>query len=73
MKIKMGRADRIIRVLIAVAILILYFTHTITGTLSDLLLAVGLVFLLTSLVDSCPLYTVLGIKTCRAKNKFLHP
>jgi K+-transporting ATPase A subunit len=69
MKKNMGSADRIIRVLIALAIGILYFTGTITGILGIVLLVLSIVFILTSLVGTCPLYVPLGIKTCSAKSK----
>lgn len=69
MKKNMGTADRIIRILIAVIIGILYFTGTITGTLGIVLLVLAGVFFLTSLVGVCPLYVPFGIKTCSAKGK----
>lgn len=69
MKHNMGNADRIIRILIAITIAILYFTNVITGTLAYVLLAVGAIFILTSLIGSCPLYSIFGIKTCSVKNK----
>ncbi|MGQ0739086.1 MAG: YgaP family membrane protein [Bacteroidota bacterium] len=68
MKKNMGNADRIVRVLVAAAIAVLYFTNTATGTLAYILLAVGVIFLLTSLVGFCPLYSLFGINTCRVKN-----
>ncbi|MCD4730090.1 MAG: DUF2892 domain-containing protein, partial [Bacteroidales bacterium] len=61
MKANMGSADRIIRILIAVVIGVLYFTNVITGTLAIILLLVGVVFLLTSFVSFCPLYLPLGL------------
>ena len=67
MKKNMGNADRIIRALIAAVIAILYFTNVITGTLAYVLLAVGVIFLLTSLAGSCPLYIPFGINTCAKK------
>lgn len=67
MKLNMGSADRIIRALIAVAIAVLYFTNVITGTLGIVLLVLGAVFLLTSIVGFCPLYTIFGIRTCAKK------
>jgi len=67
MKINMGGADRFLRVLIAVAIAILYFTNVITGTLGIVLLILGAVFLLTSIVGFCPLYSIFGIRTCPKK------
>lgn len=65
MKKNMGIIDRIIRILIVVVIVILYFTQVITGTLTIILGLVGLVVLLTSLVGVCPLYLPFGIKTCK--------
>jgi Protein of unknown function (DUF2892) len=67
MKNNMGSTDRIIRVLIAALIAILYINNTITGVLAYVLLVIGAIFLLTSLVGSCPLYSLFGINTCRIK------
>lgn len=67
MKKNMGGLDRIIRIIIAVIIGFLYYNGTITGTLGYVLLALGGVFLLTSLVSSCPLYSLVGLNTCKAK------
>lgn len=69
MKKNMGIADRIIRVLIAAIIGVLYFTGTVSGTLGIVLLILAGVFVLTSLVSFCPLYAPFGIKTCPAKAK----
>jgi len=67
MKPNMGNADRIIRVLIAAVIAVLYFTNVITGTLAYVLLALGAIFVLTSLVGFCPLYAPFKISTCAKK------
>ncbi|MGB3151464.1 MAG: DUF2892 domain-containing protein [Maribacter sp.] len=67
MKKNMGNADRVIRILITAAIVILYFSNVITGTLGLVLLVLAAVFLLTSLVSFCPLYTLVGLNTCPAK------
>ncbi len=69
MKKNMGSIDRVVRVLIAVVVSILYFTGTITGTLGLVLIILSIVFLLTSLLSFCPLYTILGINTCKVKDK----
>jgi len=65
MKKNMGIADRVIRILIAVVIAILYFTKTepVTDTVGMVLLVIGAVLLLTALINFCPLYKLLGIKT----------
>ncbi len=69
MKKNMGSADKIIRVLIAIGVFILYFTGTIHGTLGILLIAFAVVFVLTSLVGTCPLYLPFGLSTLRKKLK----
>jgi hypothetical protein len=63
----MGSADRIIRVMLAVLFAVLYYTGTVTGTVGLVLLVLGGVFLLTSVIGWCPLYTVFGIRTCPRK------
>lgn len=65
----MGSADRIIRVIIAAIIGALYFTGTISGTLGIVLLVLAGVFLLTSLISFCPLYTPFGLSTCQIEEK----
>jgi len=67
MKQNMGYADRIVRIVIAVIIGILYYKGAITGTGAYVLLAIGAIFLLTSLISFCPLYALIGIKTCQTK------
>lgn len=63
----MGNLDRIIRVLIAAVAAYLYFAGIITGTLGIILVVVAVVFVFTSLISFCPIYTILGIKTCPVK------
>jgi hypothetical protein len=67
MKKNMGSADRLIRVLLAVVFGALYFTGTVTGTLGIVLLVLGGVFLATSAISFCPLYTIVGLNTCPKK------
>lgn len=67
MKKNMGSADRIIRILIAAIVGVLYFTGTISGTLGIVLLVLAIIFVLTSLVSFCPLYAPFGLSTCSVK------
>lgn len=67
MKKNMGKADRVIRIIIALAIVALYFGNVISGTLAIILLVLAGIFLLTSFVSFCPLYAPFGISTCPAK------
>ena len=63
----MGNADRIIRVIIAVIIAVLYFTNVISGILGIILLVLAGIFVLTSLMSFCPLYAPFGLSTCKVK------
>ncbi len=67
MKKNMGSADRIIRFILAAVCIILYFTNVVTGTLGIILLALAVLFIVTSLVSFCPLYLPFGIKTLKEK------
>lgn len=67
MKTNMGGADRIIRVILAVVFAVLFFTGTVTGTFGIVLLVLGGVFLATSVISFCPLYTIVGMNTCKTK------
>jgi hypothetical protein len=67
MKKNMGLADRIIRVIIAATFIALYFMGTVTGTPGLVLMALSVIFVLTSLVGTCPLYLPLGLSTLRKK------
>jgi len=69
MKKNMGSFDKLIRVLIAVVIAVLYYFGKIEGTLALVLLAFAVIFLLTSLVSFCPLYTIFRISTCKKEAK----
>ena len=60
-----GRIDRIIRVVLGAAILILYFVKLIPEHLMDASLAVSLLLVFTSLRRCCPLYALLGFGTCQ--------
>ncbi len=67
MKKNMGNTDRIIRLILAVVFAVLYFTNTVNGTFGIILLVLGGVFVLTSLISFCPLYSLIGLNTCPAK------
>ncbi len=63
MKKNMGTIDKIIRILVAVVVVALYFLNVISGTLAIILLVLAGVFILTSLLGFCPLYLPLGLNT----------
>lgn len=59
----MGAVDRIVRVLVGIAIGVLYFTGVISGTVAIVLGIVAAVFIVTSAVGSCPGYLPFGLST----------
>lgn len=59
----MGTIDKVIRILVAIVIAVLYFTNIISGTLAIILLALAGVFILTSFMSFCPLYLPFGLST----------
>ncbi|GAB4481417.1 MAG: DUF2892 domain-containing protein [Anaerolineae bacterium] len=63
MKKNMGTADRIIRTLIAVVLVVLGLTGVLTGALAIVGYVLAAVFLATSVVSFCPLYLPFGIST----------
>ena len=63
MKKNMGTVDKVIRILVAVVVVILYFTNVISGTLAIILLALSAIFIVTSILGVCPLYMPLGLST----------
>lgn len=69
MKKNMGSADKIIRIVVAALIALLYFTNVINGTLAIVLGVFALIFVITSFVSFCPLYLPFGISTIKKKGE----
>jgi hypothetical protein len=65
MKKNMGTIDRIIRILLAIVVIVLYLNGSITGVAAIILGILALVFILTSLIGFCPLYMPLKISTIK--------
>ena len=67
MKANMGNIDKTIRVLIALAVGVLIYTSTITGTFAIVAGILAIIAVLTSIVSFCPFYTLFGMNTCKHK------
>lgn len=65
MKKNMGGTDKIIRLLIAAVLVILYTSGILTGTIGWIALAFAGIFVVTGLISFCPLYSIFGINTCK--------
>jgi hypothetical protein len=63
MKTNMGIIDRVVRIVVALVFIGLYFANVVTGTLAIVLLILAGVFILTALAGFCPLYLPFGINT----------
>lgn len=69
MKKNMGIFDRALRIIIAIVLAVLIYLGEFSGTTAIILGIVAAVFLLTSLISYCPLYSLVGLKTCASKKK----
>lgn len=63
MKKNMGSVDRIIRIILAIVVLVLYLTDQLSGLALIILGIIAVIFLLTSLIGFCPLYVPFKIST----------
>jgi hypothetical protein len=63
MQKNIGTTDKLIRTVIGINITILYYSGIINGILAIVLLAFAFILLLTSFINFCPIYRLLGINT----------
>ena len=61
----MGMIDRVVRVVLASTVAVLYLTGTISGVAAIILGVLAIVFLLTGIVGFCPLYHPFDFSTLR--------
>jgi len=66
MKMNIGSMDKTIRILAGIFLVSMFFW--VDSGLKYVSL-IGLVLLVTSFVGFCPLYSFLGINTCKTKSK----
>jgi phosphate/sulfate permease len=65
----MGAVDRIIRVVLALVVLVLYLTGVISNWLAIVLGILAVIWVLTSIIGFCPAYTLFKISTQKKKKK----
>ncbi|MBC7487789.1 MAG: DUF2892 domain-containing protein [Cytophagaceae bacterium] len=65
----MGGFDRISRTIIALVIIALFFNHIISGTLGIMLIILSVVFIATSFMSFCPLYTFFNFSSKSKKSE----
>jgi hypothetical protein len=69
MKKNVGNGDRFLRIMIGIIALILVMGNVVEGVWMWIALGVGVSMVLTSSVQFCPAYAILGIDTCKMKSK----
>lgn len=67
MKKNVGSADKIVRIILAVVLAVLYYTGTVSGVAGIVSLVLAVVLVATSLISFCPLYWPFGISTGKKK------
>jgi len=67
MKKNIGSADKIVRYALAAIIIVLFALKVVTGVLGFVLLAVAAILIVTALLDFCPIWWILGIRTNKAR------
>ncbi|MCL5031168.1 MAG: DUF2892 domain-containing protein [Bacteroidetes bacterium] len=69
MRKNVGTIDRIIRILFALGILILFLAHQITGGTAVFLGFAAIILFFTGTTSFCPCYVRLNIKTVKEEEK----
>ncbi len=67
MKQNVSIFDRWVRWILAVVLIILAATGTLSGTGMWIALVVALIFIVTGFMQSCPIYMMLGLSTLKKK------
>lgn len=67
MKKNMAVVDRFIRMVIGIVFIILFLTGTIGSPWNYILLAVSVIFIITAVAGTCPLYSLLHMDTRQFK------
>lgn len=68
MKKNIGKADKMIRVILAIILAALDFFEVVKGGFSWVLSVIAIVLLVTAFINFCPAYTLLGMNTCKNDN-----
>ncbi len=63
MKRNMGSVDRVIRIVLAAVVAVLFFANQLSMAAAVILGILAVIFLATGLVGTCPLYLLFGIST----------
>lgn len=65
----MGKTDRMVRVAVAAIFIGLIVAQIITGVLAIVAGVIAAIFLVTSVIKFCPLYTIFGFSTSKSDSE----
>lgn len=65
MKKNLGSTDKVIRYILAIVALLIGFLSGVSGFVQGVFISVALILIGTSLLSFCPLYAIVGLKTCK--------
>ncbi len=68
MKRNVGKIDRILRLVLAAAVIVLFITGQISGIAAIILGVAAGVFIFTASLGWCGVYSITGLNTYKAKN-----
>jgi hypothetical protein len=65
MKKNLGSTDKVIRYILAIVFILIALLGNINVVLRSVLFSASAVLIGTSLLSFCPLYAIVGLKTCK--------
>jgi cellulose synthase/poly-beta-1,6-N-acetylglucosamine synthase-like glycosyltransferase len=65
MKRNLGSTDKVIRYILAIVAILITLLSNVSGLTQAILIAFAVIFIGTSLLSFCPLYAIVGLKTCK--------
>ncbi|MDE5421549.1 DUF2892 domain-containing protein [Ancylomarina sp. DW003] len=68
MKKNMGPVDRILRSIVAIALIALFVMDIITGTIGIIVVVFASIMLISAIIGNCPPYAPMGFNTCKKKD-----
>ncbi len=69
MKKNVGTLDTVIRTIMAVVAFYIAYLPEVNPPWNYVLYAIGSIFIVTGVLGKCPIYSVLGINSCKTKNE----
>jgi hypothetical protein len=65
MKRNLGSIDKVIRYILAIVAILIALLSNVSDLTQAILIAFAVILIGTSLLSFCPLYAIVGLKTCK--------